>query len=122
VDLRALDSLVAEKVMGWTAEALGLTADDLKRVLSPPYSTDIEAAWEVMEVLSLRYEIQLSCEVDHAYTGNPMPPVSPAVLRWSCDLREHYLTMNPGHVRNAASAPLAICLMALKAFGVPLPG
>ncbi|WP_245856106.1 BC1872 family protein [Paenibacillus rigui] len=48
-----LDKLVAEKVMGWTSIAK-LRWKDPKGVTNfvPDYSTDISAAWEVVEKMS----------------------------------------------------------------------
>lgn len=116
MNLRKLDALVAEKVMGWkdisgpdhgidmwqTPEGhRGIRGKDI-----PSYSTDIAAAWEVAEKLS-----QLCFGLWRV--GD----------EWECELDSNdgrFLVAGDSvHVFGSGiSAPLAICLAALKAVGV----
>lgn len=127
---RELDALVAEKVMGWNRDhekrklsyyyGDDLYAQDLITKLTdveiPSYSTDIAAAWEVVErfqeehglLMFLRanpngtYEISLECN---------------GVCRddWKDAACEFY-----GSSSGLDSAPHAICLAALKAVGAKI--
>ena len=99
---RELDALVAEKVMGWTAIKgdLGSMPDGRIYVEVPYYSTAIAAAWGVVE--KCKYEVWIRC------------------LHGSCEVR----VVDCGHEItrvDADTAPLAICLAALKAVGYELP-
>ncbi len=113
MDPRRIDALVAEHVMGWTNNRDDPTKsgmwgindwlDETTPVLMPDfpsYSTDIAAAWEVLEELIPKYLLSLSWvdgwEVSH-YEANEQVTY---------------------HLAEDASAPLAICLAALKAKGV----
>lgn len=113
---RGLDALVAEKVMGLTVQhcagyvapngvdttfiQLGYVkhASEMQTTYVPYYSTDISAAWEVVEKLApkedefriTRYHLQ----------------------EWSCVFE----FFNQSAV-SADTAPMAICLAALKAVG-----
>jgi hypothetical protein len=99
---RELDALVAEKVLGWPAardaKAIGeagyWTAGDERFIHGlPAFSTDIAAAWEVVEKLIASDEWpEFSLEYE-------------ATLKWS--VGDCY----------GATAPHAICLAALKAMG-----
>lgn len=99
---RELDALVAEEVMG-------LDPEWHKQVpvgrVTPCYSTDIAAAWEVVEKLCReeRYPtVQFAVNVDGKQA-------------WWCSL------VNPADVEvHAPAAPLAVCLAALKAVGVDI--
>ena len=111
---RALDALIAEKVMGQTIEWIG--GDPFLTNLiyegrggsystnAPRYSTDIAAAWEVVEKLG-------DMSVHHFY--------DPTLEEWfyhvawrSPDGIEHHCSAE------ANTAPYAICLAALKAVRV----
>ncbi len=120
---RELDKLVAENVMGhvpdptrcdrcgWKLEntpTAGCVKDNCSMRPMPelrgprPYSTSIEAAWEVVETMKLAVQ-----------------PVHPYAGRWMAG------TKDPAHgglywdeVTEAESAPLAICLAALRAKGI----
>lgn len=115
---RELDALVAEKVMGWsgidkkwdyeTNESFlgGKTPDwDGRQFYEVPhYSTDIAAAWLVVEKLRTpNWEFQL----DHT-----------RFMIWHCRIET---TAGEGSASSDSSqgetAPLAICLAALKAVG-----
>lgn len=117
---RKLDALVAEKVMGWKwynilgnseqqvlassqEDALSLRPGQMVYDLVPCYSTDIAAAWLVVERL-LRDGIQL-CILPIGYHGG-----------W--EVRR----VDPGGraVGQSSFAPHAICLATLKAVGVEI--
>lgn len=105
---RELDALVAEKVMGWKdirfgdetsvsgSVGFGLPVSGHPRRAFPPYSTDIAAAWAVVEELELPFEI-------HSDDWHS---------RW--DAR---FNLDRGEWCQASTAPHAICLAALKAMG-----
>lgn len=137
---RELDALVAEKVMGW--EVWGFDGDPGPcRESSEGYiwswrpSTDIKAAWEVVERLGLTVtpvEVWFASEYDRA-GGNPQPGYrwvawkamecaqvienNPDPDNWTGMLDESF----PPPDQVACTAPLAICLAALKAVGVEVP-
>lgn len=51
---RELDELIAEQVMGWVSFRIGH--------LIPNYSTDISAAWEVVEnIMSMNLDVRIYC-------------------------------------------------------------
>lgn len=116
---RELDALVAEKVMGWTAcdanEAYprwmhGDPGDEFAeagrgrgcaplttawRVPYSRYSTDIAAAWEVVEKVRGDRDVWLQWDSETSI--------------WGCQF------FSGGHECFADTAPLAICRAALKA-------
>lgn len=105
---RELDALVAEKVMGldvnrtgpetmWFARPMGGNWDDLK-----DYSTDIAAAWEVVEAVKAR-------KIDQGWFDLGFANGS-----WGATFRTGAYYEPIEHVR-APTAPHAICLAALKA-------
>lgn len=131
---RELDALVAEKVMGSptvaantrrvlelrailaTKEQDVLQAEHLElalydspngytrgtRVTARPYSTDIAAAWEVL----MKLDVSFSVDYDQ---GEMFP--------WIVSI-ERIVPMDEEHrAAEAETAPLAICLAALKAVG-----
>lgn len=140
-----IDALVAEKVMGFTwwsacgksylippwvegfygfrdgkhyhfvagkqhdAAPIELSYSDYQNLAIPPYSTSIFAAWAVVEKMQ-----------DHlpslTYRCGDGPPFDK--MRWVCEFMRDFL---PGDWKGAArdTAPLAICIAALKAVGVP---
>lgn len=113
---RELDALVAEKVMGNTLApgpgAMGIVVNitELKRI--PPYSTDIAAAWEVVEKIGEGFTLGRSWEkwVCTSVPGD----------MWGCYIDEpgRYEMLNDGdYFEWADTAPHAICLAALKAIG-----
>lgn len=104
---RELDALIAEKVMGtfipagsnpslrddaWLNERGYLVWEP------PPYSTDIAAAWLVVEKLKQSYDI-----VDILFANHYV----------SCKVWKDFMIAE----EDAETAPLAICLAALKAVG-----
>ena len=139
---RELDALVAEKVMGFVAAHID-TDESVKRWhsdewfagdadliaeirqyrgagiysdhLLPHYSTDIAAAWQVVERMTATHRASV-----HHY-----PHVN---NWWQCvlDIRDNKLRFpvershDGDEYANAPTAPHAICLAALKAVGVEL--
>ena len=99
---REIDALVAEKVMGLKFyHASGepdLVKVDGKKTDIPKYSTSIEAAWQVVEKIP-NMDMQFCgdnwCKVTFGYKGDTFT------------IESH-------------TAPLAICLAALKAVGVEI--
>ncbi len=103
---KELDALIAEKVMGLAVEKFMINPPkptgwvklkldtNSKSFELPKYSTDISAAWEVVEKF-----VPLS--LDHT-DGN-----------WRCGIAKEGEVYHAG----AESAPHAICIAALKAVG-----
>ncbi len=118
---RDLDSIVAGKVMGWTdvrkqsiANAMGQhVMDDYvglpvpgapQLVLVPRYSTMIQEAWKVADHLRSRSQFVA------VISGTGPQGVQP----WICKINR-----DGGFLEERAdTAPIAICLAALKAVGV----
>ncbi len=109
---REIDRLVAERVMGWTnlyleGSRFGTTPEGKSHRIVPQYSSDMSAAWEVVERLRhsgyeggidwTRPELGYEC----AFWSSPIPPDE----------------MQPSR---AETAPLAICLAALRGMGVSI--
>ncbi|MDP9315132.1 MAG: hypothetical protein M3R24_30430, partial [Chloroflexota bacterium] len=103
---RDLDALVAAKVMGFDADRIisgggyrvgNHTPSVISWAHIPQYSTDIAAAWEVVEKL-----IHLDPLV--AIWG-----YEDGSIGWYCDFE--------GSKAHARTAPHAVCLAALKAIG-----
>jgi hypothetical protein len=131
---RGLDAEVAEKIFGWQWATLNpaiYTVLTGNRFLRPPgnlgvafvpcgeslplderyfdavpsYSTDIKTAWEVVEkMLSQGWHFNLECE--------PESGESPCAMFYRG--RDSYGERD-AHSMSATTAPLAICLAALKA-------
>lgn len=114
---RDLDALVAEKVMGWRLLGNGTAYKDETIVpidyVLKNYSTDIAAAWGVVEYLDRATVItRLNSEWCSVELGpRRLEPGDPV---------EKYGNMGP--TAKANTAPLAICLAALKAVGVEVEG
>lgn len=105
---RELDALVAEKVMGLLATTGGSGAKTNYYARSsevapwentPHYSTDIAAAWLVVEAMAGR-DMQLSLDM---FGGDP----------WWAEFADRQYVK--GAQATATTAPHAICLAALKA-------
>lgn len=105
---RELDALIAKRFLGWSKVQkipyCGLVGDplNLNQLLAVPhYSTDLRAAWEVLEEIKskLKGEIAISC-VNHN-----MWEIFP---NWHTDGQS---------LAEAETMPLAICLAALKLVG-----
>lgn len=113
--LRKIDALVAEKVIGWTIKPgqIGTSHSTAGHFIAPEdvpeYSTDIAAAWDVVEAWKgdgSLCEIVLSRCESHVSTG------------WRARFGESEASWEA----DAPTAPLAICLAALKAKGVDVDG
>jgi hypothetical protein len=104
---RELDALVAEKVMGYTLgtppspeSAINLAGPEYP-VTVPHYSTDIAAAWQVVEKFKDRDWRFILDKYDDG---------------WGIEIELSGGKYGSGAV--AETAPLAICRVALKAVGV----
>lgn len=108
---RELDALVAEKVMGWASVHpgdeydprtpgslvyVGITPDQRQLAILPPYTTDIGAAWQVIETLAAR-----GVSLDMQYRV--------FTAEWELNVG--------GALGYGETAPLAICRAALEAVG-----
>jgi len=113
MDNRKIDRLVAEKIMGWkyypeghhiSNELTWIGADGGWYIKCPNYSTDIAAAWEVVEKLQKEYIVSILGPDDQG-------------THWCVDIMSKNQKLNfANEVGN--TAPMAICLAALKAKGV----
>jgi len=96
-----LDVEVAEKVMGWEQDAPGSIwwRVGQRLIEVPPFSTDISAAWQVVEHMRRRGRfVQITCPVgDEIAVDIEGPRGETLESSW------------------AETAPLAICRAALKA-------
>lgn len=123
---RQIDALVAEKVMGWRYvydydTIYTIDPDTDKPEIVPKYSTDIVAAWQVVE--KLPYDPRPKGERYYECEGFTLMKLHDG--RWfagwyeiipyegSHDMSEYSVV--------ADTAPMAICLAALKAVGVEIP-
>ena len=134
---RELDALVAEKVMGWRLVKRGRRVatgsdyqkpgmevggfrgnDDARRWIShvcPEYSTDIAAAWEVVEKMDHPdWRIEVGNSVDGGFYAimEPHRPID------DCETCGEQSTKD---WQAAPTAPHAICLAALAALKHPTP-
>lgn len=120
-DLRIIDGLVAEHVMGHELVYTDLNVRAMIRVDDgtdegyeemPFYSSDIVAAWEVFERIRGGYSV---CDkwVGFAKSGEVRRIDSPSHAEWRCTID----TDEGRYEVTAYTAPLAICLTALKAKG-----
>lgn len=105
MDLRKIDRLVAEKVLGWTIDGKDSYDETGYRCPLPFFSEEIAAAWEVVEHFSATNHVSL-----HTCIETPTGP-----LRWEFNIDR--VLMDPD-APLAETAPLAICLAALRARGV----
>lgn len=109
---RELDALVAEKVMGlapveWSGDCLVHGNQETGGIV-PAYSTNIPAAWKVVEKLHGEHTFGLDWL---GFEGEEWR----CVFNWGKDEDRGF-----AHAV-AATAPLAICLAALQAAGVEVP-
>jgi hypothetical protein len=114
MDNREIDKLIAEKVMGWCQDPFGnwinpngefCHADGM---FIP--TEDISAAWEVVEQLA---------QMGHDVKINRL-------IHWNTDYecligKDNWVDMDYKYV-GSDTAPMAICLAALKAVGVEVEG
>lgn len=114
---RELDVLVAEKVMGWRAHTIWGTdyevgsGEPVRRICyAPYYSTDIAAAWDVVQKMREdRRKVLVHWENGQtsAYNEEFWEVEISGPLRLDAAFRAH-----------ADTAPHAICIAALRAVGV----
>lgn len=98
---RELDALIAEKVMGWDAFDVGCAN-------IPHYSTDITAAWDVVERFAQERKLHFTLS-------------KTTIGVWRCTLDpEEDRDFSMGFMADAPTAPHAITLAALKAVGIEL--
>lgn len=122
---RELDALVAEHVMGWKRavqphpELPEITLYDLynSHVPMPHYSTDIAAAWLVVE--------KLTSDGIPLVLGNTTNREKDSQAKFAVTIFENWIGhVIPEDIRHvsaqAETAPHAICLAALKAIGFEL--
>jgi len=125
MDNNEINRLVAEKVMGWTAVP-SITGDyeiwldqaGKRRYTKNPslrfvvvnFSEDIESAWIVVEKLSTKWQWEL---VTPFMKDNPC--YASLTLGGKTDWNDR-----ADIAEAAATMPLAICLLALRAFGVEI--
>jgi hypothetical protein len=107
---RELDALVAEKVMGWKPVQIHSATDcyDDEHGISKclefhQFSTDIACAWQVVEKLEVNFLFDIDNWND----------------QWKCTVLER--GNNRSWTAREKTFPLAICLAALKAYGVEVP-
>jgi len=106
LNLRKINALVAEHVLEIPVEDHGFSRFTVKvgssKLAVPPYSTDIAAAWDVVE--------KLKGDEGVALNSGDFPDYGEG---WHC-------MFDYPHSAYADTAPLAICLAALKSRGVLL--
>lgn len=108
---RELDALVAEKVMGFTKDEIGIWKQHeigdghLFSTLLPEYSTDIAAAWKVIEMLDQHIEL-IRTSVDPQHISEIKTMKYTVKIPVTCS--DVVITVSD------ETAPLAICLAALE--------
>jgi hypothetical protein len=110
---RTLDALVAEKVVGWidiTGEWGYVMGNGLQRRI-PHYSTRIEDAWKVVDLLHPHGIVCITNGDGDSFDADFMPFI-PAPF-----LGKYWPASAGGSSCPTESWPHAICLMALKAVG-----
>jgi hypothetical protein len=129
---RELDALVAQHWMGWRPSPVGHSAwqqippggDGTMVRLVPPYSSQMGAAWEVVEQLAFEGFYLSIADMRHGCYGETRDG-EPFVGFWAhvvmLDVGGEYPTQAVEDV-GAATAPRAICLAALLVKGVRVPG
>jgi hypothetical protein len=111
---REIDVLVAEHVMGWTPRGSHpifrtlVFAAGASDTLLPNFSTDIAAAWTVVDALSKRFRRVEVYVLDEGAV---------------CLIEDGASEIEEGYIADADSetTPMAICLAALQAVGVDAP-
>lgn len=112
IDLREIDALIAEKVMGWhSVGGAGWHGPDVGCTSAVGFrpSTDMASAWQVVENLCADHAATF--EMDRQGTSNYY-----AAFGW-WDKEADYFECG---YAESESAPMAICLAALNAKGVKL--
>lgn len=109
---REIDRLIAERVMGWTnvsgvGTRFGTTPEGKVHAIVPQYSTDMSAAWEVVEKLRL---LGYQGGIDWARPESG----------YKCAFGASLIPPHQRQSSRTETAPLAICLAALKVMGVSI--
>lgn len=124
IELRQIDALVAEHVMGWhLRENLGAAGGklwhghgggfgDMPEHWQPEFSTEIEDAWKVVEKMREHPDARYRTLFIVAYSYNR------TYATFDAEARDDDKAWTEANGDNAA--PMAICLAALKAHGVPV--
>ncbi len=103
---RTLDADVAEKVMGW-----GFPEPDS----TPSYSTDIAAAWTIVEKLRGEY---VRVELAYARFFGPDTGYQQGVFKWECHIHcaepENWRNYHPGYGQTPAEAICHAALMTVE--------
>lgn len=109
---RELDKLIAERVLGWVTL---LPGSNTQVGLFSPYSTDIAAAWQVVEKLvDMGYVVSICWG-----PGGDGQRYASIQMQLDIALAADLAFRNPRDMDAVAeTVPLAICLAALKAFNV----
>lgn len=119
---RELDALVAEKVMGWeqvqdpphTYIAYNTPTGFRLPEEIPAYSTDLNAAWKVVEAMRRR---GFWCQMRTPF-GTPEQKLDDGCWAGFTPHGTSGWNGKPDNWTSAPTAPHAICLAALKAVGV----
>lgn len=111
---RELDALVAEKVMNVPKYGIDTVSISNSDMFPKPYSTDISAAWEIVEKIRL-HENYVCWEISSEWKGE-------GDLKANSNFSFHVRFCLGRGVEwaGADTAPLAICLAALKAVGIEI--
>jgi hypothetical protein len=111
MNLREIDRLVAEKVMGLKIDDYYFVLDEkgLREGELLNYSTNIEDAWRVVEKLKNTGDVLIAKDFDDNQW-------EVEITIWQNEsIHKHFVV-------KAETAPLAICLAALKSVGVEVDG
>lgn len=92
--------------MGWVVQSSGYDAGDELEIVPHRYSTDIAAAWQVVEATDP------ACEWSVTKTAGD---------EYHCEIRGVLSGCTTHAEAYADTAPLSICLAALQALGVEVP-
>lgn len=103
---RELDALVADKIMGLKVYGQFHENDRGVRIHVPRYSTNIEDAWKVVEKMENTHRFSLHRTVKENGWQ---------VIFWDIETDAHRSLV-------AETAPLAICLAALRCKGIDIDG
>ena len=99
---RELDALIERQVFGIaSSHPVGISPDGSFAYLLPPYSTDLNAAWEVALKLGAGFSISLVDDVEDSEEP------------WNASLYEGVVQK---HQAWGATAPLAICHLAVACY------
>ena len=100
-----IDRLVAEKVMGFEIRYGNIVRDN-KRSGIPPYSQKIEFAWKVVKKLNEKYTVDIR------------DTLNDGAECYLYEFQEETESLIPYTAAEEKTAPLSICIAALKSVGV----